>query len=733
MANTTADQVAGYYNTYLGRTAGAEETRSYLGTTATEAENIIRNSDEARNRLASGQMPNTVENTMSGQVNAPSLPAGTQVIPQLQSVGQDEVQKAPTATGGTDQKATAADISAMYQKYLGRTPDAQGLADQTAAGHTIAQLEASFKNSAEYQQRVASGVAPVTGSITDPTAKAATSATATAPGVQAASTYEASTIGTNTPTMQGATTGGKVPNADQISALYKAYLGRAPDAAGLQAHIDAAQKGGQTLDQIEASIKNSAEAKGALAAGYTPDQAAIQKAKLGGSAVDAAQGSLSPAATAVAQTGTAAQVQSTAPRTVKDGEMVSGSAVDQSKVAGTDAVAAQGTVDRQSTVQGQLEGLMNQFEGGQTPAWAAGAMRKAEQALAARGVSASSMAGQAIVQAAMEAAAPIAAADAQTYAAMGLANLSARQQTALQNAQQRAQFLGKEFDQNFQARVLNAAKISEIANLNFTAEQTVALENAKLTQQMNLQNLSNAQATAIANAATLASMDMANLNNRQAAAVANAQAFLQTDLANLSNMQQAAVINQQSRVQTLMSDQAAQNVAKQANATSENQVRQFYDGLAEQVSRFNAGQKNAVELANSSEANAMSKFVAEQKEAREKFNIQNQMVVDQSNVNWRRTVNTQNTAAINATNQVNAQNLLNLSNTALNNIWQQFRDEASWAFTAGENQANRNYNLAAAAMERDFLTNQMDENQKNTLMQQLGNFGANLVGRAFNV
>ena len=82
----------------------------------------------------------------------------------------------------------------------------------------------------------------------------------------------------------------------------------------------------------------------------------------------------------------------------------------------TDKVQAQtGTVERQATVQGQLESLMTQFEDNKIPAWAAGAIRTAEQRLASRGMGASSMAGAAIVQAAMEAATPIAAADAQTY------------------------------------------------------------------------------------------------------------------------------------------------------------------------------------------------------------------------------------------------------------------------------------------------------------------------------
>jgi hypothetical protein len=84
--------------------------------------------------------------------------------------------------------------------------------------------------------------------------------------------------------------------------------------------------------------------------------------------------------------------------------------------------------------------------------------------MAARGMGASSLAGQAIVQAAMESALPIAMADAQTVAKFESQNLSNRQQSAMLAAEQRARFMGQEFDQTFQMKVMNASKISDIAN-----------------------------------------------------------------------------------------------------------------------------------------------------------------------------------------------------------------------------------------------------------------------------
>ena len=88
-----------------------------------------------------------------------------------------------------------------------------------------------------------------------------------------------------------------------------------------------------------------------------------------------------------------------------------------------------------ATVQGQITKLMAQFEGGATPVWAAGAIRNANAVMASRGLGASSMAGSAVTQAAMESSIEIAARDAATFSQFELANLNNRQQARLQNAQ----------------------------------------------------------------------------------------------------------------------------------------------------------------------------------------------------------------------------------------------------------------------------------------------------------
>ena len=255
--------------------------------------------------------------------------------------------------------------------------------------------------------------------------------------------------------------------------------------------------------------------------------------------------------------------------------------------------AQQEQVDAQSTVQGQLASLTAQFDGGEIPSWAAPSIRLAEQRLAARGMGASTMAGEAILNAAMEAATPIAAADAQTFAAF----------------------------------------------------------------------------------------QQANLNNRQQAEVLNSQQTLQLDIQNLNNEQQTRVFNSQQRVQALFNDQSAINSSKQFNASSEQQNDQFFAGLFNETSKFNAQQQNAIAQFNAGQTNTMAQFNANLENQREQFNTKNSILIDQSNAVWRRQINTQNTALQNAANQMNVMNRFNMSQTALNNRWQQFRDNEFWART----------------------------------------------------
>ena len=403
--------------------------------------------------------------------------------------------------------------------------------------------------------------------------------------------------------------------------------------------------------------------------------------------------------------GTAIEMQNPVQRQIQQGELISPSANAQTAAQFTEQVeSATATPSQQATVQGQLAQLTSNFDATNPPSWAAGAIRGVQAVMQQRGLGASSIAGQALIQAAMESALPIASADAQTQAQFEAQNLSNRQSRAMLAAQQRAQFIGQEFDQQFQARVQNASRIGDIANMNFTAEQQVALENSRNANTVNLNNLSNRQAVVLAEASALANMDMANLSNRQQAAVMNAQNFMQVDMANLSNRQQTELFNAQARQQSMFTDQAAINASAQFNATSQNQVDQFFSQLQSQVGQFNASQANAQSQYNAGQVNTIEIFNAELNNQREQFNAQNRLVIDQSNAQWRRQIGTADTVAINRANELNATALLGLSNTAYNNLWQHYGDVMEWAWTSSENNAERVLQMAMAELDAKVRT-----------------------------
>ena len=388
------------------------------------------------------------------------------------------------------------------------------------------------------------------------------------------------------------------------------------------------------------------------------------------SGLDAATGTAQTVADVVGQAGVPTRTLQTGP----DGELITQTGVDQAQVGqtfGTGEVQA-------ASVQSELASLMSQFDDGKTPAWAAGSMRKATAVMAQRGLGASSMAGQAIIQAAMEAALPIAQIDAGN-----------KQQMALFKAEQRSKFLQMDFDQEFQRRVTNAARVSEIANINFSAEQQIALENSRAAQTMDLTNLNNKQALIMSEAAALSQLDMARLTNRQQAQVQNAQNFLQLDMANLNNKQSTALFKAQSVTNAMLSDVAQENANEQFNATSENQMTQFSANLASQVSQFNAAQQNAINQFNAEEANAILEFNAALQNQREMFNSQNYLAVAQANAKWRQDITTTNTATQNVANLTYAKEVNGLTQKTLDDYWMKERDIMSYAFKQSESSMDR--------------------------------------------
>lgn len=492
-----------------------------------------------------------------------------------------------------------------------------------------------------------------------------------------------------------------------------------------------------TIDPRTVSADVNAVADATTAAQGTVDPNAI---------ITGAQQTTTAVSDLTAAQGTTTLMSNPVQRKIEAGELITGVANAAVASAYTEQIqAATATPTDKATVKGQLDGLMKDFDGGATPSWAAGAMRAANTAMIARGLGSSSMAGQAIIQATMESALPIAQADAKIVAGFEVQNLSNRQQRAMLAAEQRAKFMGQEFDQAFQARVSNSAKVSDIANMNFTADQQVALENSRIANTMNLANLSNRQALVMGEAAALSQLDVSNLNNRQQAAVTNAQNLMQMDLTNLSNEQAVELFTAQQRIQSLFTDQAQENAAKQFNATSENQTEQFFANLASTTAQFNTSQSNAQSQFNAGATNAQNNFTSEMMNQRDQFNAQNKLVIEQSNATWRRQIATADTIAVNRANELNAASMLDISNTAYTNMWQYYADTMEYAYTAANSERDRMTELAIAKLQVDSKFDIAKWNADSSSTAAMGNAivkiatssmggdGGSIVGDAWNM
>ncbi len=202
--------------------------------------------------------------------------------------------------------------------------------------------------------------------------------------------------------------------------------------------------------------------------------------------------------------------------------------------------AGQAEVTRKATVQGQLEEMNKNIEDGSIPSYATAAVRAAMNAMAARGLGASSMATGAMVNAILESSIPIAKADADTYKEYGLQNATNAQMATL-------------------------AKAAALSSLNIT-------------------NLNNRQQAVVENAKTFLKVDLANLTNAQ-----------QTELTNVHNMVQTLLSDQAADNAAKQFNATSENQVNQFMASLVSNIEQFNASQLNAMETFNVGEENAME------------------------------------------------------------------------------------------------------------------------------------------
>src|SRR5210317_694223 len=387
---------------------------------------------------------------------------------------------------------------------------------------------------------------------------------------------------------------------------------------------------------------------------------------------------------------------------------------------------------QEALVSNQLDTLLSGIEEGEIPIWARPAVSQVEQMLAQRGMSASTVGRDSLLNAIIQSAMPMAQANAQAIQA------SVGQQRAIE-----AQEAEANAARGQQTALANAQNVFQMDMAQFSSDQQIALSNSKFLQTVGITDATMDQQAIIQDAALMSQANLAEADFNQRTQIQNAQAFLQMDLTNLSNQQQANVLKAQQNQQRVLSNQAAQNAAAQFNAASENQTNQFMSNLQAQMNQYNASQMNAMEQFNATQANAaearragreadlnkfnaqlvtqVDQFNSQQDFARNQWNAQNAAAVEASNVQWRRQANTINTAAQNQINMQNSQNAYGMTMQSQSFLWQELRDQADFDFRAFENEENRKAQIISTAMANEGKSGQVYDDYLTNLLSSVSN------------
>ena len=256
--------------------------------------------------------------------------------------------------------------------------------------------------------------------------------------------------------------------------------------------------------------------------------------------------------------------------------------------------AAQGTITSDATVKGQLESLQNEAStalasGNPLPVWARGAAKATEAAMANRGLSASSMAAEALAEGIMQSAIPIAAQDAATYKQMIFQNLS----------------------NNQQANITNAQAYLKMDMANLSNKQQANLANLQTRQSFLLSDQAAANAAFQFNAS---SQNQVNQFYDKLSATISEQNSARIDAMNKFAEAETSKINALNAQNTIAVNEA--NAKREAslnqyNATLENQRQQFNVNNQKEIDQSNVVWRRAINTANTAAVNAANQANAQ--------------------------------------------------------------------------------------------------------------------------
>jgi hypothetical protein len=263
----------------------------------------------------------------------------------------------------------------------------------------------------------------------------------------------------------------------------------------------------------------------------------------------------------------------------------------------TAAVAA---LPQEALVSVQMENLLAGMEDGKTPAWARPAVAAIEQQMAQRGLSASTVGRDALFNAIIQSALPMAQSNAQALQQRAQQNLSNQQQANLASAQN-----------TMTVRMQNLANRQTAASQTASMAQEIKVQQGSFSQQATITTAQQKQQTEMATFQAAQQRAQQESAQRQQAAIAELSTNAQMDLANLQALNAAGAENMSAEQQGRLTKYNAQiaKVMRQAD-------------LKQDMEKANLNSSLQMRLANLSEMNAAAKDTMTAENQEELTNLQ---------------------------------------------------------------------------------------------------------------
>ena len=263
----------------------------------------------------------------------------------------------------------------------------------------------------------------------------------------------------------------------------------------------------------------------------------------------------------------------------------------------TAAVAA---LPQEALVSVQMENLLAGMEDGKTPAWARPAVAAIERQMAQRGLSASTVGRDALFNAIIQSALPMAQSNAQALQQRAQQNLSNQQQANLASAQN-----------TMTVRMQNLANRQTAASQTASMAQEIKVQQGSFSQQATITTAQQKQQAEMATFQAAQQRSQQESAQRQQAAIAELSTNAQMDLANLQALNAAGAENMSAEQQGRLTKYNAQiaKVMRQAD-------------LKQDMEKANLNSSLQIRLANLSEMNAAAKDTMTAENQEELTNLQ---------------------------------------------------------------------------------------------------------------